>query len=221
MSFNYYPSLALVIWILIASSAMNTICQHIFQRIFFRRRSPTVSAPPRWLNEFFTTAKPKYSKSEKNGPIFLVYVDGDQNAALLLKEVLEGVNEEANFKLVGGHQYEVLYHERDFIPGMLITENIHHCVNACSWVVVILTPKFLKSNWARLEFSIANDQNKVIIIKLLLNDVEEKELNELLSLPKNSEIKCHLKSITYLKWTGNKDDVKFWKWLVYLLPKKK
>ena len=177
MSFNYYPSLAIVFWILIASSAMNTICQYIFQRIFFRRRSPTVSPPPRFKN-LFTTVKPKYSESENTGPIFLVYVDADQNAVLLLKDVLEGINEEANLKLVGGYQYEILYHERDFIPGKLITENIYHCVNVCSWVMVILTPTFLKSNWARLEFSIANDQNKVIIIKLLLNDEEEEELNE-------------------------------------------
>lgn len=53
-----------------------------------------------------------------------------------------------------------------------------------------------------------------------LNDKEEKELNELLSLPENSAINAHLHSVTYLRWTGREDDLQSWKWLVYVLPKK-
>ena len=156
----------------------------------------------------------------KSGPIFLIHVDADQNAFVLLKEILEGTNEVVDLKSIGGHQYEVLYHERDFIPGRLITENIDLCARICSRAIIILTPALLKSNWCRYEFTIADSKNKVLFVKMLLNDKDEQELNDLLALPENSAIKTHLHAVTYLKWTGNEDDWQFWKWLVSILPRK-
>ena len=103
----------------------------------------------RTFNQFFPSVNLEYSGSQKTGPIFLVYVDDDQNTFVLLKEILEGINKKVDLKLVGGHQYGVLYHERDFIPGKLITENIDQCARICSRAIIILTPAFLKSSWCR------------------------------------------------------------------------
>ena len=43
----------------------------------------------------------------------------------LLKDILDGINETLNNKCLGGRIYHTLYHERDFKPGDLITENIN------------------------------------------------------------------------------------------------
>ena len=151
------------------------------------------------INIFFTFASLIYNSNNYNGPVFLIHVDQDHTIFEVLKETLEGANKRVNLKTFGGRQYDTLYHERDFIPGRLITDNIELCARKCSRAIVILTPAFLKSDWCRYEFTIADSENKVLIVKIQLNDSEEQELNELLSLPENSAIRAHLKSVTYLK----------------------
>ena len=158
---------------------------------------------------------------QEDGEVFLVHVDDDLDQFVLLKDTLEGNNKKGNKKQLGGRTYKTLYHERDFIPGDMITENIVRCVTKSRRTLILLTPSFLKSDWSRDEFCIAQRDDKALFIKIKLNDSQEKELDRLLSLPENAPIKLHLNTRTYLKWTGEEKDREFWKWLAYLLPHKK
>jgi hypothetical protein len=126
-----------------------------------------------------------------------------------------------NRKLLGGRIYQTLYHERDFEPGEFISKNIKNCVDKSRRALIILTPSFLRSEWCREEYVIAQSQQKAVFIKMKLDEDEEKELNRLLALTENKPIKENLETRTYLKWTGKENDKEFWKWLAYLLPHKK
>jgi len=139
---------------------------------------------------------------------------------MLLKDTLEGTKSNINRRHLGGRLYKTLYHERDFVPGNLITENIEQCVQNCYRALIIMTPALLKSDWCRDEFSIANRNDKALFIKIEIDDTREQELKKLLLLPENSQINEHLKTRTYLKWNGQEDDEEFWIWLTYLLPHK-
>jgi protein toll len=59
---------------------------------------------------------------------------------------------------VGGGQgdgYKVCYHERDFLPGSLITENIEMAIKQSKRVVCLLTRDFLHSDYCMMEFRTA------------------------------------------------------------------
>lgn len=47
------------------------------------------------------------------------------------------------------------YHERDFIPGLTIFENITHFLKCSLKVVVVLTPDFVQSAWTKYETELA------------------------------------------------------------------
>ena len=160
----------------------------------------------------------------EDGEVFLIHVDDDLKYFQTLKDTLEGEDEIAkkhNKKYLRGRKYQTLYHERDFVAGELITQNIKNCVDRCRKALILLTPAFLNSQWSRDEFVIAQSQDKAIFIRLKLDKDQEDELNELLSKPENAPIKLNLETRTYLKWSGEMDDKEFWKWLAYLLPHKK
>ena len=167
-------------------------------------------------------------EQEKKG-IFIVHVDDDLNHFVCIKDSLEGTNNKdvpwngriLNKNYLGGRIYKTLYHERDFIPGVLIPENIKRCITKSSRVLIILTPTLIKSEWCREEFYFANLYEKAIVIRMKLNEKEESELQELLELDANKSIDNPLKSHTYIKWNGLENDADFWKSLAYSLPHKK
>jgi hypothetical protein len=126
-----------------------------------------------------------------------------------------------NKNYLGGRTYKTLYHERDFIPGELISENIKRRIKKSSRVLIILTPTLIKSDWCQEEFYFANLYEKAMFIRMKLNETEESDLLELLKLDANKPIDNHLKSHTYVKWNGLENDTDFWKSLSYSLPHKK
>ena len=48
-------------------------------------------------------------------------------------------------------RFHCLLHERDFVPGLPILDQIDEAVNKSSCTMIILSPNFVKSNWARQE----------------------------------------------------------------------
>jgi serine/threonine protein kinase len=170
-----------------------------------------------WISKIFPDEK------DDDLGIFIVHVDDDLKSFVCLKDTLEGINKGRilNKKYLRGRTYKSLYHERDFIPGVLIPENIKRCITKSSRVLIILTPTLLKSDWCREEFYFANLYEKAIVIKMKLNGDEESELQTLLTLNANKTIDNHLKSHTYIKWNGLGNDADFWKKLAYSLPHKK
>ena len=161
--------------------------------------------------------------------VFISYSSQQEDCVEVLVKTMEGVEkdgddeenkiiwDEANNKYLQGKKYKILFHERDFIAGREIIYNIQNCVEECDKMFILLTPDFLKSEWCRLEVSTAQSQDKAVFVRLNLNKEQENELTELLGIPKNRPIKQNLETRTYLKWSGNIDDRRFWTQVVYLL----
>ncbi|XP_062588801.1 uncharacterized protein LOC134250457 [Saccostrea cucullata] len=67
------------------------------------------------------------------------------------------------------------YHERDFLPGLQIIENIVRFLQRSSKVIVVLTPAFLQSQWVEYETQLAKKINienpeQLQVIPVLLED---------------------------------------------------
>ena len=83
---------------------------------------------------------------------------------------------------------QVCYHERDFIPGRTVLENMSECIQESQKVLLVLSPEFVRSRWCLLEanMSLFRDclERKPIIPVLLQQDI---------SIP------LHLCHLTYLE----------------------
>ncbi|CAG2239415.1 unnamed protein product [Mytilus edulis] len=67
------------------------------------------------------------------------------------------------------------YHERDFIPGLTIIENIVHFLKCSLKVVIVLTHDFLESSWTKYETELAklislNPAGDVRIVPVVVQD---------------------------------------------------
>eukprot|EP00058_Branchiostoma_floridae_P022957 XP_002608447.1 hypothetical protein BRAFLDRAFT_96585 [Branchiostoma floridae] len=107
--------------------------------------------------------------------------------------------------------FRVCLHHRDFVPGILIAENILNAVEESRRTIVVISRHFLESEWCQLEFQAAHAQvlqdraNRLIMI--LLEDIPVDDAPP--------EIRHYLKTNTYLKW----GDERFWERLVYVMPR--
>ena len=106
--------------------------------------------------------------------------------------------------------FKLCIHDRDFLIGAPIQENILNSVDQSKRMIMVLSQNFIKSEWCLLEFRAAHQKvledrmNYLIII--LFDDVDMAEVDD--------EIKLYMRTNTYLsvsnKW--------FWQKLVYALP---
>ena len=104
------------------------------------------------------------------------------------------------------HSYQVCMDTVDFEPGKFIAENIVHNIWVSRKILLVISRKFLQSEWCCFEKQIA--QGKVILCKdslivIMLEDLKLKEL------PK--DLRHYKREKTYLEWDN--EDVKphFWK----------
>uniref|UniRef100_A0A8D9F9P7 Protein toll n=1 Tax=Cacopsylla melanoneura TaxID=428564 RepID=A0A8D9F9P7_9HEMI len=107
--------------------------------------------------------------------------------------------------------YKVCHHERDFIGGRMITEQIEEKVYQSRRTIIVLTEDFLKSYWGMYEFRTAHTQAKkdncLRVILIILGDMPPQE-----SIP--DDMKAYINTHTYIKW----GDKWFWEKLKYALP---
>ncbi|XP_061175903.1 toll-like receptor 4 [Saccostrea echinata] len=126
----------------------------------------------RWkLRYFYYMTKSRYheykSVRSENLPLnqydaFVSYADEDRVFVLRLIKELE---EEAGLKLC--------IHQRDFVPGFDIAENIITAVNKSRKTIILLSPNFIKSSWCMYELHIAKmeeiySRNEENVISLIL-----------------------------------------------------
>lgn len=106
--------------------------------------------------------------------------------------------------------YKLCIHDRDFLVGATIQENILNSVDQSKRMVMVLSQNFIKSEWCLLEFRAAHqkvlqDRRNYLII-ILFDDVDMAAVDD--------EIKLYMRTNTYLsvsnKW--------FWEKLFYALP---
>ena len=106
--------------------------------------------------------------------------------------------------------YRVCVHDRDFMPGAYIEDNIMEAVQSSRRMILVLSQNYLKSEWCMLEFRAAH--NKVLnertnyLILVLYDDVNVSELDE--------DMQLYIRTNTYLarsnQWFYNK--------LLYSMP---
>jgi len=101
-------------------------------------------------------------------------------------------------------------HERDFEAGVPITENIIRCVDTSAKIVMVVSQKYLESQWCQFEMKLAYhrliERRRKCFLVILLEPVppqcRSKVLNYLLS------------SRTYIEWPGTEGSVaareRFW-----------
>ncbi|XP_023214061.1 protein toll-like [Centruroides sculpturatus] len=135
---------------------------------------------------------------------FVSYSSNDRDIMMALLNELE--NKDPSFKLC--------IHERDWMPGNLISLNIVNSVQYSRRTILILTQDFLESVWFQVEFQTAYHQmledkvNRLIVI--VKGDLPPKE-----TLDKNLQVILSTK--TYLVW----GERWFWEKLRYAMPHKK
>lgn len=76
------------------------------------------------------------------------------------------------------HSYKLCIHERDFLPGMGIADNIVECIGASKRIILILSQHFLSSPWCQYEVQIAltelhQKRKSKLLIPILLEDLDE------------------------------------------------
>lgn len=132
------------------------------------------------------------TESAEGSGVFFVYktISPDKD---WVKKVVEKLEKEGR---------KCFYHERDFLPGLTIIENIVRFLQRSSKVIVVLTPAFLQSQWVEFETQLAKQINienptQLHVIPVLLEDCE---------------IPQFLKTTTYLD-VQSKTEEKWWELL--------
>nr|KAG5688999.1 hypothetical protein BaRGS_005543 [Batillaria attramentaria] len=97
-------------------------------------------------------------------------------------------------------------HQRDFLLGNNITDNIVDCLATSKRVLAVLSPEFAQSQWCQFELELCLRhviENDDVMVLVMLADVPPRDMSgAMLAL---------LKTTTYVEW-GEGDDAKelFW-----------
>ncbi|CAH0564846.1 unnamed protein product [Brassicogethes aeneus] len=110
------------------------------------------------------------------------------------------------------NSYKVCVHYRDWIPGVLITEQVITSVRDSRRTLVIVSKNFLESCWTKMEFRTAYTQalteGRTRVIVLVYGEVDMTEID--------GDLSVYMKMTTYIKW----EDPWFWRKMLYALPHK-
>ncbi|CAH1790583.1 unnamed protein product [Owenia fusiformis] len=93
-------------------------------------------------------------------------------------------------------------HDRDFIPGKYIIENITNFVEVSRKVVIIMSNNYLESRWCNFEFELSRnkrlDATYDAMVMIMLHDKDDLNKAKI-----SSSLKSYLGQKTYLPWPKN------------------
>jgi TIR domain len=161
--------------------------------------------------------------------VFLCCAYEDRELAKEIVRRLEpdGNREDAGARLLPEGGYCVCYHEKDFMPGSTIMDNIQKAIESSKRIVCLVSPHFIHSGWCMLEFRGAWD-HCVALKKRRLIVVKWPEVDELLSNQQatsnqleqgGSDIRLYLSTHTYIEYSPDNVSGGWWDQLIYALPR--
>ena len=114
-------------------------------------------------------------------------------------------NEETDDDL---RRFKLCIHERDFVPGELIEENILRSIESSRKTIVVLSRNFLKSPWCEFELQIARkeciERGRDLIIAVLLEPLPG-------DIKISRSVERLIRKNTYIKWsTDQAEKIYFW-----------
>lgn len=147
--------------------------------------------------------QPEEAFEEKTFDAFVSYSNEDQEWVSSLFE---------NDEIEGLRSFKFCLHQRDFMPGKTITENIVDCIEGSRHTIVIVSKHFLDSSYCLYEFEEALRQSiserKRHLLVIILEEISKEEMPKVLQ--------TSLKTFTYIK----KDDSIFLDRLIFSLSYK-
>ena len=107
----------------------------------------------------------------------------------------------------GDRRFKLCIHERDFIPGTPIEENIARAIENSRKTILVLSKSFLKSGWCEFELQMACmeniDKGRNTIIVVMLEDLPAKTMT--------GSLRLLIRKNTYIEWSNDEDMKKnFW-----------
>ena len=105
-------------------------------------------------------------------------------------------------------RFRLCIHDRDFIPGEAIKENILKAIESSRKTIIVLSKNFLKSPWCEFELQIARKEcvekgrNLIIAVMLEPLSVDDKM---------SRSVERLIRQNTYIEWPDNpSDQARFW-----------
>ncbi|NXO33932.1 TLR10 protein, partial [Locustella ochotensis] len=112
---------------------------------------------------------------------------------------LQSLNIEMNLILTGEGCIQLCQHERNFIPGKSIVENIITCIEKSYKSIFVLSPNFVQSEWCHYELYFAHhklfSENSNSLILILLEPIPP-----YLIPARYHKLKALMAKRTYLEW---------------------
>ena len=152
------------------------------------------------------------SKSKSRGYIPLGENDDDYiYDAFVSYSETEGafVRSELLEKLEKNHHLKLCLHQRDFLPGNAIADNITEAINKSRKTIIILSKGYLKSKWCSFEYNMARMESlysrsgEDLVVVVMFERVPVNDLS--------SHMLEHIESDSYLEYTTDEQgQVVFW-----------
>ena len=116
------------------------------------------------------------------------------------------VREHLMAELEGRLGLRLCVHERDFIPGKNIVDNIADCVQSSKKILMVFSRDFVRSQWCQFELTFclrhAMDHDDSLII-VCVDDVASRDMT--------TAMMAVMKTTTYIQWAELRDAVdSFW-----------
>ncbi|XP_046551861.1 toll-like receptor 2 [Haliotis rubra] len=123
---------------------------------------------------------------------FVLYCEGD--SPWVRNNIIPRIEDEANFKLC--------IHERDFIPGEYIVDNIVTSLESSRKVIMVLSNSFILSSWCQFELALiqkrALEKDEGYLLVVLLENIESRNMT--------SSLYALFQTTTYITWPEEEED---------------
>ncbi|KAI0233931.1 Toll-like receptor 1, partial [Lamellibrachia satsuma] len=102
-------------------------------------------------------------------------------------------------------RYRLCVHQRDWLAGREISENIVESIETSRKVIVVLSNSFAQSRWCQVELAIASNRRlsnwRNSLVLVLLETISPEN--------QTATMRCLLTTHTYLEWNERSEE-KFW-----------